>query len=575
MNRSAAKLGSHALAVGISTALLSVLLLVASAHTARAGGVVTTCDEAHFDAALAGGGLVTFSCGPNPVTITLTSTKTISTDTTIDGGGLITISGGNSVGVFLSTSGVNFTVQNLTIANGNSSSGNGGGIENNGTLMVTNSTFSGNSAVVGGGVLNLGTVTVTNSIFSHNSADDGAGILSFGTTVTVTNSTFSDNSSQGPGGGIENDSGPVTVTNSTFSGNSANGPGGGIYSEGPVTVTNSTFSGNSADDDNGGGVYSEGPVTVTNSTFFGNSADDGGGILSFGPVTVTNTIFANSTSGGNCGGSVTDGGHNIDDDGTCGVGSATNPLLDPAGLKSNGGPTQTIALCTGPGAPSARCTGASPAINAGDEVVCKAPPVNNLDQRGYVRPGAGATNCSIGAYEANTTSCIDNCPDGTSCTSASQCTGGACDSSSHSCCAQTNDCSDGTTCTANSQCRSGTCAGGGCAEPTSIPTATPLALPTPTRAPVCVVGTGTGASCTESALTACLPGGGSFGGTVTFNCGASPVTITVTSAKIISADTTIDGGSLITISGGNSVGAFLSDPWRQVHGPEPDHRQRQ
>jgi len=78
----------------------------------------------------------------------------------------------------------------------------------------------------------------------------------------------------------------------------------------------------------------------------------------------------------------------------------TNPVLDPTGLQNNGGPTQTIALCTGTGAPSG-CTAASPAINAGDESVCAAPPVNNLDQRGLVRPGTGATNCSIGAFEAN------------------------------------------------------------------------------------------------------------------------------------------------------------------------------
>ena len=66
----------------------------------------------------------------------------------------------------------------------------------------------------------------------------------------------------------------------------------------------------------------------------------------------------------------------------------------------------------------------------------------------------------------------------------------------------------------------------------------------------CVVGTGTSASCTEAALDTCLPGGGSFDGTVTFNCGGAPATITVTSIKTISADTTIDGGSLITTSGG-------------------------
>jgi len=79
----------------------------------------------------------------------------------------------------------------------------------------------------------------------------------------------------------------------------------------------------------------------------------------------------------------------------------TNPLLDPAGLASNGGPTQTIALET-----------MSPAINAGDETVCAAPPVNNLDQRGFVRPGVGATNCSIGAYEFNSARCSDVNGDG-------------------------------------------------------------------------------------------------------------------------------------------------------------------
>ena len=64
----------------------------------------------------------------------------------------------------------------------------------------------------------------------------------------------------------------------------------------------------------------------------------------------------------------------------------------------------------------------------------------------------------------------------------------------------------------------------------------------------CVVGTGTSASCTEAALNACLPGGGSFDSSVNFNCGGA-ATITLTSGKGISADTSIDGGSLITISG--------------------------
>src|SRR5436309_1757898 len=79
--------------------------------------------------------------------------------------------------------------------------------------------------------------------------------------------------------------------------------------------------------------------------------------------------------------------------------------------------------------------------------------------------------------------------------------------------------------------------------------ATPSAL-------ACVVGTGTSASCTEAALNACLDRSGSFDGIVTFACGGA-ATITVTSGKFIGADTTIDGGSMITISGGGMVGVFF------------------
>jgi hypothetical protein len=349
--------------------------LVAGAHTAGAAGVVTTCDEPNLDTALSGGGRVTFDCG-SAAKITVTSTKIISADTTIDGENqdLITISGGHSVGVFSVNPGVTFTVQNLTIVDGQKNvpwpTGGGGGIYNNrGTLTVTNSTFSGNAAGnFGGAIYNTGTLTVTNSTFSANNANNG-GAINNG----------------------ENNGGTLTVTNSTFSANNAHG-GGAIENDGPLTVSNSTFSGNSADVYGGGGIGNYfNMVTVTNCTFSGNSGSGGGGIYNTSTaLTVINTIVANSTSGGNCAGpSVTDGGHNLDSDGTCGVGPATDPML-AFRLANNGGPTQTIALQAG-----------SPAINAGDETVCTAAPVDNLDQRGYSRPGVGATSCSIGAYEYN------------------------------------------------------------------------------------------------------------------------------------------------------------------------------
>ncbi|MBP1685040.1 MAG: hypothetical protein H6Q33_1183, partial [Deltaproteobacteria bacterium] len=76
-----------------------------------------------------------------------------------------------------------------------------------------------------------------------------------------------------------------------------------------------------------------------------------------------------------------------------------------------------------------------------------------------------------------------------------------------------------------------------------------LAAWTPT---VCLAGTtvGTGSpdSCTEQALDAALAGGGS----VTFDCGGTAVTITLTTPKTIALDTSIDGGALITLSGGST-----------------------
>jgi hypothetical protein len=356
-----------------------VLALVNPASSALECVVGTgsgTCTESALNACLPGGGsfdgTVTFNCGASPVTITVTSTKTISADTTIDGGSLITISGGHSVGVFSVNTGVKFTVQNLTIANGNIAGGNGaGGIDNGGALTVANSTLSGNSAGATAGAIynnNDGTLTVTSSTFNGNNSGAGAGAIYNGGALTVTNSTFVNNSAASVGGAILN-GGTLTVTNSTLSGNSAGASGGAIYN---------------------GGCVSGKPCLAT----------------------FKNTIVA--SGGENCSGAIIDGGNNIDDSATCGFtgtgctstsGSSfchTNPHLDPAGLANNGGPTQTIALLAG-----------SPAIDAGDETICSDPPVNNLDQRGYPRPGTGATTCSIGSYEYNSLPDCCQCP--TSC----------------------------------------------------------------------------------------------------------------------------------------------------------------
>jgi len=331
-----------------------------------------------------------------PATIPLTdpaSALTISSDVTITGPGAtqLAIDGNHTTQVFSITAG-QVMLSDLTIQHG------GGGIDNNGTLTLTNCTLSGNSAPIGGGIRNSATLTVTDSIFSGNSADIGGGISNTsGEGAAVTGSTFSGNSAADSGGGIFNIDTILTVSNSTFSGNTAAGfvsrpvaGGGGIANQFACSGICS------------GGC---GSVIVTNSTFSGNSADAGAGGIDGGsygcPTSVTNSIIA-SSSGVNCGGGIIDGGHNLQFPGTsCG---ATIPSLDPllGPLANNGGPTHTIAVLPN-----------SPAINAGDPEGCANPPVNGVDQRGYMRTGTGYTNCSIGAYEYNSSgpppSCVGDC----------------------------------------------------------------------------------------------------------------------------------------------------------------------
>ncbi len=227
------------------------------------------------------------------------------------------------------------------------------------------------------------TVTISGNnavrLFSVN-----AGITFNLSNLTVANGKVS----SGNGGGIYN-TGTLNVTNSTFSGNSAGGgyiSGGGIFNTGTLNVSNSTFSGNSAGYQ-GGGIYNLGTVTVINSAFSGGSAYQGGGIFNGGTFNVTNSIVANNT-GSNCFAFYAIGGsHNLANDGTCGAGFTNSSAILLSALGNYGGSTPTLALLPG-----------SAAIDAGNDAICAAAPVNNLDQRGLSR--AQGTHCDIGAFES-------------------------------------------------------------------------------------------------------------------------------------------------------------------------------
>ncbi|MGK2930174.1 MAG: S-layer homology domain-containing protein [Acidimicrobiales bacterium] len=288
----------------------------------------------------------------------------------------------------------------------------GGAIHNYGVMDIDTSTFVGNGVqnCCGGAIGNYGTMTLTASSVRGNAVDDhpnpassccGGGIENAGD-LDIVDSTVADNwARDGYGGGILHYGGALRITGSTISGNRSNtdgtfvsnGGGGGLsVTGGTAHLANTTVSANQAigTGQQGGGILvTGGTVTLVNVTVADNDADDGGGIHhSGGSVTLSNTIVAENTDA-NCAGGVTSAGHNLDDDGTCGLtqfGDLSDATAGLGALSDNGGPTHTHALSS-----------ASNARVAGNTAVCAASPINAVDQRGVER---GAPACDIGAFEA-------------------------------------------------------------------------------------------------------------------------------------------------------------------------------
>ena len=185
----------------------------------------------------------------------------------------------------------------------------GGGILNDGgTLTLTDTTVSQNTAHCGAaGIYNVaGTLTVSNSTITGNTGEvSGGGIYSFSGTLAVSDSAISENTAE-YGGGIYNRFGSLTVSASTISGNTANGQGGGLYSStdsdfttSKTTIANTTISGNSATDDYGGGVFNYGGLTeIGHSTITDNSAPagKGSGVASYGDAVTSTEIYSSIIS---------------------------------------------------------------------------------------------------------------------------------------------------------------------------------------------------------------------------------------------------------------------------------------
>ena len=361
--------------------------------------------------------------------ITLTGGQTDVNGLSPNGGGLSLVCGEDLD--------CNWTLLNTVVRNNQAAAG--GGIlyrcdyHGGGTLLVQDSVIRDNEASgAGGGLIyssdeesGFCSVTLRNTLIEGNRAVEGGAFRILRPRVTIIDSTIRNNIATENGGGIlariSDGFIDMTVRNSTISGNRAELNGGGLYIESPdqtfeIQLVNSTVSSNTATTGAGGGLYlgetnDSLRIALINSTVTQNAATQGAGVHVFhrdssfeitGTLRLNNSIVADNL-GADCGGELAGGGlfsgervtsfgHNLDGDGTCLTPSVRQISDIPNGaaqlgpLAANGGRTQTHLLMAG-----------SAALDAGDDAVCTAAPVNGADQRGEPRPQG--PHCDMGAVE--------------------------------------------------------------------------------------------------------------------------------------------------------------------------------
>ena len=278
----------------------------ADPRTVIGKGTPTLCTSAAVVRAVARGGIITFNCGPSPVTITMTATaKVVNTHrrTVLDGGGKVTLSGGGKVRILYMntcdpkqhyTSGdcweqkwPQLVVQNLTFVDAYSAvrqtatSNYGGGaiFDEGGQLKVVNSGFIDDKCYrsgpdLGGGAIRaLGMwqgspVYITRDTFRGGRCSNGAALSSIDAKWDVFDSFFADNRAVGWG---KNPRQPGTL---------GGGSGGAIYTDGDS--------------------YS---VLIDGTIMRYNSAREGGGAIFFvvdagaGTLTIEHSRLAHNPSG--------------------------------------------------------------------------------------------------------------------------------------------------------------------------------------------------------------------------------------------------------------------------------------
>ncbi len=211
------------------------------------------------------GGAIYSSIANATINIGISEINGISTygfynNTATQNGGAIYLSGGTS----------SATIKNV-IFNGN-------------TTTVQNS-----SGIIGGGAIygNFGTtITVTDSIFQNNSSNSFGGAILSRNSLNILDSLFENNSTTYNGGAVRVTAGEALISKTTFQDNQAVGQsnsggwGGAISTDGNVTmnIVNSLFQNNYAHK-NGGALTTSLTMSIINTAFINNTADLNGGAI--------------------------------------------------------------------------------------------------------------------------------------------------------------------------------------------------------------------------------------------------------------------------------------------------------
>ncbi|WP_131750077.1 autotransporter domain-containing protein, partial [Legionella beliardensis] len=192
----------------------------------------------------------------------------------------------------------------------NNTGGEGGVIySDNSTLSLSNTTFVNNTAEFSGGAIysNNSTLILNSSIFINNAAAAGGALFSANSTISINDSTFANNTAEFNGGVIFSGDSALGLFNSTFSNNTAS-EGGVLYSaNNTTTVNNSTFANNTAN--TGGAIYNLfGVLNLNNSTLSNNIANERGGAIfnDGGELNLINSTLNNNITNG-AGGAIYNG----------------------------------------------------------------------------------------------------------------------------------------------------------------------------------------------------------------------------------------------------------------------------